>query len=175
MPVETALSLYDALWKVGIDIGLKDCGYYALDALRIEAGRRAFPAELSPDYTPFEAGLGFAVKLDKPQDFIGKAALLNAPRDALLKRLVTFTFAETALFAWGGEPVLRDGQAVGEIYSVGYSATLGCMVGMAYVNSPKPQTRDEILTGHYEIEISGSRVAANATLKAPWPQATFQK
>jgi 4-methylaminobutanoate oxidase (formaldehyde-forming) len=168
VPVEKAVALYDALHAAGRDVGLRDCGYYALDALRLEAGRRGFPSELSPDVTPWEAGLGFAVKLDKG-DFLGRDALVRAPRDALSKRLVIFVFPETRLFAWGGEPILRDSALVGEIYSAGYSASLSAMVGMGYVRSTKPETRDEIVRGRYEIEISGERTLARAMLKAPWP------
>ncbi|MGH8673765.1 MAG: FAD-dependent oxidoreductase, partial [Burkholderiales bacterium] len=168
VPVEKAGLLYDELHAAGRPLGLRDCGYYALDALRLEAGRRGFPSELSPDCTPWEAGLGFAVRLDKG-DFIGREALLRAPRDALAKRLVMFVFPETRLFAWGGEPILRDGAPAGEIYSVGYSASLAAMVGMGYVHSARPESRDEILRGRYEIEISGERALARAMLKAPWP------
>ena len=168
VPVEKTVALYDALHGAGRDVGLRDCGYYALDALRLEAGRRGFPSELSPDVTPWEAGLGFAVKLDKG-DFLGREALLRAPRDALSMRLVIFVFPQTRLFAWGGEPILRDGAPVGEIYSAGYSASLSAMVGMGYVHSTKPETRDEILRGRYEIEISGEQTPARAMLKAPWP------
>ena len=168
VPVEKAVALYEALHAAGRDLGLRDCGYYALDALRLEAGRRGFPSELSPDVTPWEAGLGFAVKLDRG-DFLGREALARAPRDALSKRLVIFVFPETRLFAWGGEPILRDGAPVGEIYSAGYSASLSAMVGMGYVHSSKPETRDEILRGRYEIEISGERTPARAMLRAPWP------
>jgi glycine/D-amino acid oxidase-like deaminating enzyme/glycine cleavage system aminomethyltransferase T len=164
VPVEKAGALYDALHEMGV----RDCGYYALDALRIEAGRRGFPSELSPDVTPWEAGLGFAVNVDKG-DFLGREALVRAPRDALSKRLLLFTFSETRLFAWGGEAILRDGAPAGEISSAGYSAALGTMVGMGYVHSAQPQTRDEVLRGGYEIEVSGERVPARAMLRAPWP------
>ena len=75
VPVEMARHVYLALHEAGADLGLKDAGYYAIDALRIEAGRRAWGAELGPDETPFEAGLLFAVKLDKGGDFIGQQAL----------------------------------------------------------------------------------------------------
>ena len=80
-----------------------------------------------------------------------------------------FRSPETALFAWGGEPVLRDGAPAGELYSVGYSATLGGMVGMGFVHSATPQTRDQVLRGAWEVEVSGERVPARAMLKAPWP------
>ena len=149
--VEEAPALYDRLCAAGKEFGLKDCGYYALDALRIEAGRRAFGAELSPDCTPYEAGLAFAVRPE-----------LRKPPARLDKRLLMFTFPATELFAWGGEPILRNGSPVGELSSVGYSATLECMVGMGFVHS-------EDAGGSYEIEVSGLKVPARASLKAPWP------
>ncbi len=167
--VEDAGALYDSLHAAGKEHGLRDCGYYALDAMRIEAGRRAFGAELSPDYTPYEAGLGYAVKLDKPAEFIGRDALHAAPRGELAKRLLIFTFPATELFAWGGEPILRDGKPVGELTSVGYSATLGQMVGMGFVHGEKPESSAQLLASRYEIEVSGARVAARASVKAPWP------
>jgi len=148
--VEDAATLYDRICAAGKSAGLRDCGYYALDALRIEAGRRAFGPELSPDCTPYEAGLGFAVRPERRQ----------VPA-VLAKRLLMFTFPATELFAWGGEPILRDGKPLGELSSVGYSATLGCMVGMGFVHS-------EDIGGSYEIEVSGTKVAAKASLKAPW-------
>jgi len=149
--VEDAPALYDRLCAAGQEFGLRDCGYYALDALRIEAGRRAFGAELSPDCTPYEAGLGFAVRAE-----------LRKPPAKLAKRLLMFTFPATDLFAWGGEPILRNGRPVGELSSVGYSATLACMVGMGFVYS-------EDIDGTYQIEVSGQKVPAKASLKAPWP------
>ena len=158
VPVEGAAEVYDWLWEAGSDLGLKDCGYYALDALRIEAGRRAFGAELSPDCTPYEAGLGFAVRPEKRE----------RPQ-RLAKRLLMFTFPATELFAWGGEPILRDGGPVGELSSVGYSAMLGCMVAMGFVYLVDPASPEEFLRGNYEIEVSGTKVAAQAALKAPWP------
>jgi 4-methylaminobutanoate oxidase (formaldehyde-forming) len=169
VPVEDAAALYDGLSQAGRGLGLVDCGYYALDALRIEAGRRAFGAELSPDCTPFEAGLGFAVKMDKPVGFIGREALRRASRDELAQRLLIFTFPATQLFAWGGEPILREGEPVGELSSVGYSAALGQMVGMGFVRSTQPERVEQLLASRYEIEVSGSKVAARAGVKAPWP------
>ena len=168
-PVEDAAALYDQLWHAGGALGLRDCGYFALDALRIEAGRRAFGAELSPDCTPYEAGLGYAVKLDKPAEFIGREALHRAPRSELAKRLLIFTFPATELFAWGGEPILRDAAPVGELTSVGYSAALGEMVGMGFVHGANPERVEQLLAGRYEIEVSGVKVAARASVKAPWP------
>ena len=95
---------YEALWSVGVDYGLKDAGYYTLDALRIEAVGRAWGAELSPDETPWEAGLEHAVKLDKPTPFVGRDALARAAPREPKKRLVVFTFDDPVAFPWGGEP-----------------------------------------------------------------------
>jgi 4-methylaminobutanoate oxidase (formaldehyde-forming) len=72
-----------------------------------------------------------------------------------------FTFPASELFAWGGEPILRNGTPVGELSSVGYSAALESMVGMGFV-------RSQDISGDYAIDISGTRVPARASLKAPW-------
>ena len=77
VPMEMAAHVYDEIAAAGADLGLRDGGYYAIDALRIEAGRRAFGAELGPDETPLQAGLMHAVKLDKPGGFLGRDALLR--------------------------------------------------------------------------------------------------
>jgi 4-methylaminobutanoate oxidase (formaldehyde-forming) len=156
VPVEQCVTLYDALRDAGERFGLRDAGYYTIDALRIEAGRRAWGAELSPDETPFEAGIGFAVKLDKPVAFIGRDAL-RAKRDApLRKRLVALAFDDPAAFAWGGEPIHAGGNPVGEITSAGYSRRLGRAVAMGYVRG----IADDAAT-RFEVELNGERVAVS--------------
>ena len=119
--------------EAGRALGIRDAGYYALDALRIEQGRRAWGAELGPDETPWEAGLAFSVKLDKPSAFIGKAALLNAQGLALRKKLVTLVLDTPEAYAWGGEAIVLDGQTVGEISSAGWSPLAGACVALGYV------------------------------------------
>ncbi len=143
VPVETARHVYLALHEAGADLGptdpagrsrgLMDAGYYAIDALRIEAGRRAWGAELGPDETPFEAGLQFAVKLDKGSDFIGREALLRLRDQPLNKKLLTFVFDSPQAYAWGGDAVQIDGQAVGELSSAGWSPKAGACVALGYV------------------------------------------
>ena len=139
LPVEMARHVYLALHEAGADLGLKDAGYYALDALRIEAGRRAWGAELGSDETPFEAGLTNAVKLDKPDDFIGKAALLKMQTLPLRKKLVTVVLGSAAHYAWGGEALSIGGQAAGELSSVGWSPKAGACVALAYVRGDAAQ------------------------------------
>jgi glycine cleavage system aminomethyltransferase T len=109
VPSEMARHVYLALHEAGADLGLADAGYYALDALRIEAGRRAWGAELGPDETPFEAGTLFAVKLDKPTPFLGRDALLARRTAAPAKRLVSLVFDSAEAWAWGGEALLLGG------------------------------------------------------------------
>jgi glycine cleavage system aminomethyltransferase T/glycine/D-amino acid oxidase-like deaminating enzyme len=133
VPVEMTRHVYLALMDAGGDLGLRDAGYYALDALRIEQGRRAWGAELGPDETPWEAGLAFSVKLDKSAAFIGKAALLASRGLPLRKKLVTLVFADSQSYVWGGETIVVNGAPVGEISSVGYSPLAGACVALGYV------------------------------------------
>ena len=126
---------------------MRDAGYYTIDALRIEAGRRAWGAELSPDETPWEAGLGYAVKMDKPTAFLGRDALAAQQAAGVKKRLVLFTFDDPAAFPWGGEPILMDGRNVGELTSAGYSRKHGRAVAMGYARGDRPLTDEAMLTG----------------------------
>lgn len=165
VPTDQCVTLYEALESAGAELALKDAGYYALDALRIEAGRRAWGAELSPDDTPWEAGLGYAVKLDKPVPFIGREALLRQRADGLKKRLTIFTFDDPAAFPWGGEPILMEGDNVGELTSAGYSRKLGRAVGMGYARSETALSDAALLAARFEIDIAGDRFAVRAYLK----------
>ncbi|MBI5716238.1 MAG: FAD-dependent oxidoreductase [Burkholderiales bacterium] len=133
VPVEMARHVYLALHDAGRDLQLCDAGYYAIDALRIEAGRRAWGAELGPDETPLEAGLMFAVKMDKPAPFIGREALRRAQGQPLRKKLVTVVFDDSGAYAWGGEAFSLEGRVVGELSSVGWSAKAGVCVGLGYL------------------------------------------
>ena len=169
IPTEFVAGVYDALMDAGARLDLKDAGYYAIDALRIEAGRRAFGAELGPDETPLEAGLMYAVKVGKGTDFIGRDALVRQQEHGPSKRLGLFTLDDPAAFPWGGEGVLRDGKPVGEITSAGYSARLGRAVVMGYVRGEGPVTREFVMSGRYTVDIAGDRVAATPLAKPPFP------
>jgi 4-methylaminobutanoate oxidase (formaldehyde-forming) len=163
--VDQCVTLYEALSSAGERFGLCDAGYYTIDALRIEAGRRAWGAELSPDESPWEAGLENAVRLDKAVAFLGREALL-AQRDAgITKRLVQFTFDDPAAFPWGGEPLIMNGQAVGELTSAGYSRKFGRAVAMGYARATGPLTDAAILNAHYEVDIAGERFAVTPHLR----------
>ena len=148
------------------DLGLVDAGYYAIEGLRLEKGFRAWGRELTPDVTPWEAGLGFAVALDKPGGFIGREALLAAreagpPR----QRIVQFVLDAPEPTLWGGELVLRDGAPAGEMRSAAFGHTLGRCVGLALLESPDGIDADFIRTGRWEIDVAGERWAATPHLK----------
>jgi glycine cleavage system aminomethyltransferase T len=162
--VDQCVTLYEALWSAGARFGLRDAGYYTIDALRIEAGRRAWGAELSPDETPWEAGLGYAVKMDKPAPFLGREALVERSASAIRKRLVAFTFDDAAAFPWGGEPILMDGRNVGELTSAGYSRKYGRAVGMGYARAESPLSDAAIIGAHYEVDIAGQHFAVTPHL-----------
>ena len=160
VPVEMARHVDIVLRDAGAGLGLRDAGYFALDALRIEAGRRAWGAELGPDETPFEAGLTLSIKLDKPADFIGRTALQAALGQPLRKKLLTFVLADPADYVWGGEAVLVDDQPAGELSSAGWSPRAGACVALGYVRGPAAQ-RAHAGTP-VTIDLWGRRVAATA-------------
>ncbi len=165
-PTEMARHVYLALMDAGRDLGLVNAGYYALDALRIEQGRRAWGAELGPDETPWEAGLAFSVKLNKPSDFIGKAALLTSQEQPLRKKLVTLVFDTADAYAWGGEGIILNGVPVGDITSVGWSPLAGACVALGYVRGDAALQPHVATPAH--IELWGERVAV--TLYDRWPK-----
>jgi 4-methylaminobutanoate oxidase (formaldehyde-forming) len=135
VPVEMMRHVYQSLTTAGSDLGLVDAGYYALDALRIEMGRRAWGAEIGPDETPFEAGMMFAVKLDKATPFIGQQALREKMDQPLRKKLIRLVIDDPDAYTWGGETILVGDAAVGEIASTGWSPKAGRCVALAYVRA----------------------------------------
>jgi glycine cleavage system aminomethyltransferase T len=172
VPVEMTRHVYLALHAASEGLGcggagLRNAGYYALDALRIEAGRRAWGAELGPDETPVDAGTMFAVKLDKPGGFLGQEALREAAAAAPRKRLVTVVLDSDDAWAWGGEPLTIDGEPVGEITSAGFSVPAGRCIGLGYL-------RDAAASRSHQgsaigIDLWGDTVAATAWDR--WPPA----
>ncbi len=129
-PTGSGLALWDALWEAGRDHGLVAGGYKAIDSLRLEKGYRVWGADITPDDTPYEAGLGFAVKLDKGE-FIGREALLAAREPE--RRLACLVLADPRSVALGSEPVRVDGELVGRVTSGGYGYTVERSIAYAYV------------------------------------------
>ena len=160
VPIEMARHVYLTLMEAGNDLGIRDAGYYALDALRIEAGRRAWGAELGPDENPFEAGLTYAVNFNKPAIFTGKQALLAAKTQPLKKKLIIVVLSSSTDYAWGGEGIIIDDENVGELTSVGWSPRAGACVGLGYVRSATAQRT--FIGVPMQIELWGERIAATA-------------
>lgn len=169
IPTEFAVAVYEEICKAGEDLGLKDAGYYALESLRVEKGYRAWSRELTPDFTPLEAGLSFAVKFDKEADFIGKEALLKKKADGFDRRLIIFTLADSEPLLHGGELILRDDKPVGEIKSASYGHTVGSAVGMGYVtNKGATVNKDYLESAKFEINAGGNIYAAIPHLRTPY-------
>jgi 4-methylaminobutanoate oxidase (formaldehyde-forming) len=171
VPVEFAAGVHDLLLRQGKDLGVANAGYYAIDSLRLEKGFRAFGRDLTPDYTPVEAGLVFATELKGDKRFLGREAL-EAHRDRLRdggprRRLVSFVLQDPDPMLWGGELVLRAGAPAGQVTSAAWGATVGAAVGLAYVRHDAPVTQDWLDQGSFEVDVAGERFAARATLKAP--------
>jgi 4-methylaminobutanoate oxidase (formaldehyde-forming) len=170
VPAEFAVTVFETLHAAGADVGLRDAGYYAIESLRLEKGYRAWARELTPDDTPWQAGLGWAVKLDKPGGFIGREALVEAKQKPLDRRLVSVVLQDPEPLLWGGETILRDGKPVGDLTSAGYGHTIGASVGLGYMKRADGQAIDAawLEAGKVEIDLAGTRLAAQVSLRAPY-------
>jgi 4-methylaminobutanoate oxidase (formaldehyde-forming) len=165
---ESAPAVYDALWTVGQNLGLADAGYYAIDSLRMEKAYRAWGRELTTDDTPIEAGLGFAVRWDKPMPFLGREALLAQRKQPLTKRLLSFVLDDPAALPLGDEPIWCGGERVGWVTSAAFGHTLGRAIAMGYVRRPAGVDAAFAAGAPFEIEIAGDRFTARGGLRAPY-------
>ncbi|MCK4897198.1 MAG: aminomethyltransferase family protein, partial [Anaerolineales bacterium] len=163
-PMEYGLRLWDTLWDAGQDQGLVAAGYRAIDSLRLEKGYRYWSGEITPDYTPYEAGLGFAVKLDKG-DFIGRAALLKQKEAGLKEKLCCMTLADNRAIALVNEPVRPAGsdQIIAWVASGGY----GYSVGESFVYAYLPIEYSKVDT-ELEVELFGEWIGAVVARAPLW-------
>src|SRR5438093_6615073 len=107
--------------------------------MRLEKGYRVWSSDITPQDNPFEAGLGFAVRLQKAGDFIGKAALVRARAEGIRRRLKPIVLEEPEAIALGGEPVAVEGEVVGRVTSGGLGYTLGASVAYSYLPAAMAQ------------------------------------
>jgi 4-methylaminobutanoate oxidase (formaldehyde-forming) len=168
VPAEFAPGVYDALVAAGVDLGLRHAGYHAMDSLRIEKAYRSWGHDLGSEDTPLEAGLGFAVRLDKAAPFLGREALAAQRDRPLSRRLVVFVLEDPEPLVYHDEPIWRDGALVGRITSGAYGHTLGRAVGLGYVAHPDGVTDAFVASGRWQLEIAGERVPARAQLTPPY-------
>lgn len=168
VPVEFAVGVYEDLKHAGADLGIVDAGYYAINSLRLDKGYRAFGPELTPDFTPVDAGLRFTCKLKTDIEFIGREAVERAIEAGPQRRLVSFALEDPEVMMWGGELVLRNGEAVGQVTSAAWSTTFGTCVGLAYLwrRDGEAVGPDWIREGAYEVNVGGRRVGTKPQLGA---------
>ncbi len=152
--------VFETLAEAGQDFGLKLCGMHMMDTCRMEKGFRHFGHDITCEDHVVEAGLGFAVKTDKP-DFIGRDAVLKKKEEGLKTRLVQFQLTDPEPLLYHNEAIIRDGEVIGYLSSGGYGHALGAACGMGYVPSEGEKVAD-VLASSYEIEVAGARVAATA-------------
>ena len=163
MPSDMAGHMFETLHDAGQDMGLKLCGMHMMDTCRIEKGFRHFGHDITSEDHVLEAGLGFAVKTDKP-NFIGRDAVLAKRETGLEQRLVQFKLTDAEPLLYHNEPILRNGENVGYLSSGGYGHHVGAAIGMGYVPC-KGESVAELLASSFEIDVMGTRVKAEAKLK----------
>jgi len=151
IPQEFAAHLYETLWAAGAAYGIANAGYRAIDSCRMEKGYLYWSGDITPDYNPYEAGLGFCVALEKG-DFIGREALAKA-RANVTRKLCTFAVDGFAPLH-GGEAILKDGKVVGSTSSVGYGHHLGKTIAFSYVPAEIAKVTE------FQIEAFGKAYAA---------------
>ena len=170
VPTELAAGVYDDLFRLGRELGVVPAGYSTIEAMRLEKGYRAFGRELTTDVGPVEAGLLFACKLGSDIDFLGRTAVERAREAPPRRRVVSCTVADPGAYLWGGELVLRDGVAVGQLTSAAWGAAVGSAVGLALVSDREgaAATSAWVRSGSWETDLAGQRFAMEVTLRPPF-------
>ncbi|MCC6196977.1 MAG: FAD-dependent oxidoreductase [Burkholderiales bacterium] len=152
VPTEYALDLYEALWRAGEAHGIANVGYRAINSLRLEKQYLVWGTDITPDYNPYEAGLGFCVALNKGE-FDARAALAEVKARGPRQRLAWFTAPPEANM-WGGEIVLAGDRVLASVKSAGYGYTVGRAILCAYLPADEPVPSD------YAVEVMGVRYPA---------------
>jgi glycine cleavage system T protein len=167
VPAEFAPHVIALLLESGTPHGLRLVGTLAMDTLRLEKGYRHFGHDISDEDHVLEAGLGFAVKTEKPAgrygSFIGRKAVLEKRKRGLQRHLLQFRLNDAEPLLYRSEPIVRDDRIVGYLTSGGYGHTLAAAIGMGYVPGRPGETAEELCAGPYEIEVAGRRFSAMAS------------
>jgi 4-methylaminobutanoate oxidase (formaldehyde-forming) len=161
VPIAALGDVFDALVAKG-DVTL--AGYRAIESLRLEKGYRAWGADITPNDTPFHAGLGWAVKLKSSTDFLGRAACEKVASAPLVKMLATFTTQREDIVLVGRETILRDGAFAGYLTSGGYGYTVAKPIGLGYIRYAAGVTEDYVMNGRYELVVARDIVKAEVSL-----------
>ncbi len=155
---EYGAALWSRLVSIGEAHGLVPCGYRAIDSLRLERGYRVWGSDITSETNPYEAGLGFCVKLDKPGGFVGDAALREAKSTGPSRRLSLLVLDDARSVVLGSEPVRVAGKVVGRVTSGGLGYTCARSLAYAYlpIEHSSPGTR-------VQVNLFGSQVPATVT------------
>ncbi|MGX9180293.1 GcvT family protein [Mesorhizobium sp. BHbdii] len=165
VPIAATGEIFDALMAAGEKHGIRPVGYRALESLRLEKGYRAWGSDITPNDTPQEAGLGWAVKLRKNTDFLGRRALEKISGAALKKRFAGFTVEDCEIVLLGRETILRNSEPVGYLTSGGYGYTVGKNIGYGYVRNADGVSDDFLASGDYELVVAMERTPAKIHLE----------
>ena len=152
----------ETVLEAGAGLGLRLVGMHAVDSCRIEKAFRHFGHDITSEDHILEAGLGFAVRTQKP-DFIGRDAVLRKREAGLARRMMQFRLTDPEPLLYHNEPVLRDGRIVGHVTSGNYGHHLGGGIGMAYIPC-EGEPAEALLASSYEVEVAGRRFAAQPSL-----------
>ncbi len=150
IPTEFTHHVYKLLSKTGEKYGIRDIGYRAIESLRMEKGYLYWSSDITPDYTPLEAGLDFRVHLKSKGDFIGKEALIKQKINGIKSKLCTF-ISEKKLSLFGGETILLNGKTVSLATSAGYGFTVNKAIIFGYLDT------DILDSFDFEIEVFGEQ------------------
>jgi sarcosine dehydrogenase len=165
VPIDAAGEVFDALMEAGHAYGIRPVGYRAMDSLRLEKGYRAWGADITPNDTPFEAGLGWAVKMRSGTRFLGRRALERMIGASLRKRLAGFTVDDPEVVLLGRETILRNGETVGYLTSGGFGYTVGRPIGFGYVRDPDGVRDSFLADGDYELVVANEPVKARIHMR----------
>jgi len=147
IPAELTCHVYQTLWDAGQELGVANAGYRAINSLHFEKGYCLWGSELTPEYTPYDAGLGFCVSLHKG-DFLGRDALVKVKEQGPQWKLCTFTLdAQEPVMLRGSEPIVRNGKVIGVTTSCGYGYTVAKTIAFGYIPAAEADHTDG-----YEIE-----------------------
>lgn len=164
VPLAATGDVFDQLMKAGKEFNIRPVGYRALESLRLEKGYRAWGSDITPNDTPFEAGLGWAVKLGGPVDFMGRKALEAVQGLPLTKRFVGFTVDDDDCTLLGRETILRNGEPVGYLTSGGHGYTIGKSIGYGYIRNGSGVDEAFLRNASYELVVAMENMPAKIHL-----------
>ena len=166
VPALHAVQVYDLLMEAGAELGVRNAGMQTLSSLRLEKAYRDFGVDVDNTDNPIEAGLGFAVKPDKPSDFIGRNALAAIKSAGVPKnRMLQFLLQDPEPLLYGNELIYLNGTEVGHMQIGAYGHSLGGAVGIGFATLDEPLTAANVNEGNWEVEVANVRVPAKASLK----------